>query len=153
MPGRIHKAGGSVVRLNAAMLARVEHLAKLAHVTPSDVVNYVLAEVFEGEGQDQSRPEIVDESPGPVGPPRRSRGPASVIPITRNRCPLPPPRGSIGSVEFLCGDLDYLRLQAADLRRVAQQVRAHAVDACGKANQARHLAQDSLNRVRAGLTG
>jgi hypothetical protein len=136
------------VRLSDAMLARVEHLAKLAHVTTSDVVNYVLAEVFESE--DPPRPEVVDEPLRPAAPPRRSRGPASVIPITRNRCPLPPPHRSI---DFLWGDLDYLRLQAADLRRAAQQVRAHAVDACGRASQARHQAQDALERARAGQAG
>jgi hypothetical protein len=151
MPGRMREVGGRLVRLSDTMLARVEHLATLANVTISDVVNYVLAEVFEGEAQ--PRPEVVDESPRQAEPPRRSRGPASVIPITRNRCALPPPRGSIGSIEFLCGDLDYLRLQAADLRRAAQQVRADAVEACGRAHRARHRAQDTLDRARAEQAG
>jgi hypothetical protein len=149
MPGRIRVFDGRFVRLSDAMLAKVEHLAKLANVTPSDVVNYVLAEVFEGE--DLPRPEVVDEPPRPAEPPRRSRGPASVIPITRNRCPLPPP--PCRSIESLWGDLDYLRLQAADLRRAAQQVRAHAADACGRASQARHRAQDALDRARAEQAG
>jgi hypothetical protein len=147
MPGRIPKIGGRFVRLSEAMLARVEHLAKLANVSTSDVVNYVLAEVFEEETQ--SPPEAVAESPGANPSSRRSR-PADVIPITRNRCPLPPPRGSI---EFLLGDLEYLRLQAAELRRSAQRVRANAADACDRADRARHHAQDTLDRTRARQTG
>jgi hypothetical protein len=148
MPGRIREVGGRFVRLSEAMLARVERLAKLANVTTSDVVNYVLVEVFEGE--DQPQPEAVPEPPRPAGPRRRPRGPARVISITRNRCPLPPRPGSI---EFLLGDLGYLRLQAAALRKSAQKVRANAADACGRADRARHKAQDALNRARAYETG
>jgi hypothetical protein len=148
MPGRIREVGGRLVRLSDAMLARVEHLAKLANVTTSDVVNYVLSEVFEGE--DQAQPEAVAEPPRPVARRRRARGPADVIPITRSRCPLPP---APGSIEFLFGDLRYLRLQAADLRQSARQLRADAVDACGRAVRARHCAQDLLDRARAYQTG
>jgi hypothetical protein len=139
MPGRIREVGGRFVRLSDTMLARVEHLAKLANVTASDVVNYVLAEVF--EGLEQVQPETVPEPSRPAGPRRQSRGPAEVIPITRNR----PPRGPI---EFLLADLDYLRLQAADLRRSARKVRARAADACGRATRARRDAQDALDCAR-----
>jgi hypothetical protein len=140
MPGRIRQISGRFVRLSEATLARVEHLAALAHVTTSDIVNFVLAEVFETEDQ-RAQAEPIAAAPRPPVVPRRSRGPADVIPITRKRGPIPSLRSPLAA-QF--GDLDYLRLQAADLRRSAQRLRACAVDACCRADRARASAQITL---------
>jgi hypothetical protein len=149
MRGRIREVSGRLVRLSEGMLARVEHLAKLANVTTSDVVNYVLTEVFEGE--DRPQPEAaVPELPRPAPPRRQPRGPADVIPITRNRCPVAP---SPRSIQLMFGDLDYLRLQAADSRKLARRARAYAADVCERASRARHRAQDALDCARAYQTG
>jgi hypothetical protein len=140
MPGRIRQIGGRLVRLNEATLARVEHLATLTHVTTSDIVNFVLAEVFEAEDQ-QAQAEPIAAPPRPPMAPQRSRGPAHVIPITRKRGPIPSPGSPLAGP---LGNLHYLRLQAADLRRSAQRVRAYAADACCKADRARAGALTTL---------
>jgi hypothetical protein len=67
-----------VVRLSPRLYASVERLAALAGVTPSDVVEFVLGEIFEG---DLAAP----ATPPPAPPGASSRPPARVIPITRAR--------------------------------------------------------------------
>ena len=140
MPNRIRTLDRHYVRLNDTILEQVNRLARMAGVSPSDVLHFVLSEVFEGglpANSEDSGP-VVEEppvvTPEPVLPRRRApvRRPADVIPITRKAARgRPQPR----VLQFV--DLEYLRRQAADLRRHAQNTRASAMEACIRATDAR----------------
>lgn len=58
MPGKVRPLDRHYVRLTDHALAHVEHLARLAGVSPSDVINYVVSEVFEsglpGDGREEA---------------------------------------------------------------------------------------------------
>ena len=68
MPTRIRRLDAGL-RLNDRVLAPVQRLARMAGVSPSDIVELLLEEIFEGE-----------VAP-PAAPPSRPR--ATIIPITR----------------------------------------------------------------------
>ena len=140
MPNRIRTLDRHYIRLNDTLLEHVDRLARMAGVSSSDVLHFVLSEVFEGglpASSDDSGP-VAEEppvvTPEPVLPRRRApvRRPADVIPITRKALRgRPQPR----LLQFL--DLPYLRRHAADLRRHAQNARACAMEACIRATDAR----------------
>ncbi|TMQ15119.1 MAG: hypothetical protein E6K82_26150 [Candidatus Rokuibacteriota bacterium] len=98
-----------IVRLSPRLYASVDRLAGLAGVTPSDVVEFVLGEILEGELASAWTP-----PPAPPGP--SSKSPARVIPITRAR----------------------RRARNAGRRRApkAQPARARAMAAGGRASRA-----------------
>jgi hypothetical protein len=139
MPNRIRTLDRHYVRLNDTMMEHVDRLARMAGVSPSDVLQFVLSEVFEAglpANSDDSGP-VTEESPEPVLPRRRVRRPADVIPITRKAArDRPQPR----VLRFV--DPAYLRRQAADLCRHAQNTRACAVEACDRATDARARAHN-----------
>ena len=88
MLGKARPLDRRLIRLSDTMLGKVEHLARLAGVSPSDVVEFVLIEVFDGDGfLDPSPPDgrEADPSPRKPGASVPSRSPADVISITRRR--------------------------------------------------------------------
>jgi hypothetical protein len=146
MAGRIRAIDCRFIRLTDPVRANVDRLARLAGVTGSEVVNFVLTEVFaEADDADGTVAPAPTPSPVPV-PRRRARGPADVIPITRRETTkhatvareheVPP-----GRIDL---DLGYLRLLAADARRIAQKVRVDAAAACCRADRARDKANRAL---------
>src|SRR5262249_17339370 len=86
MPGRIRTIDRHYVRLDDTMLRRVDDLARMAGVSASEVLNFVLSEVFETGALGS---ELVEDPPeeraeAPVRrPAARFRRPADVIPIRR----------------------------------------------------------------------
>jgi hypothetical protein len=67
MPGRVRRLDRLYVRLSDQMLTHVDHLAHLAGVSASDVINYVLSEAFES-GHWDSRDEESVSAPAPMVP-------------------------------------------------------------------------------------
>jgi hypothetical protein len=125
MPARVHAIDRRYIRLSDPLLSRVEHLARLAGVTASDVVTFVLTEAFEDGSLPQPAPADDPPPAEPLAAPHRH--PADVIAITRARSREP-------RKALECVDGSSLRRQAADLRGVAQAVRTppaqtrHAAD-------------------------
>ena len=103
------------LRLNERVLAPVRHLARMAGVSPEEIIEFVLAEVFEGD--------LVPAVP------RRSGPPAAVIPISRGRTW---PMNEV--------DLFALRQSAESTRRRAREARRDAAAACDAAISARDMA-------------
>jgi hypothetical protein len=88
MPGRVRPQDQRLIRLSDTMLGKVEHLARLAGVSASDVVEFVLIEVFDGDGFLDPSPPDGREADPPLRKPGASvpsRSPADVISITRRR--------------------------------------------------------------------
>jgi hypothetical protein len=117
MPSKIRRLQPSL-RLNERVLGPVRHLARMAGVSPAEIIEFLLEEIFEGE--------VAPLAP-PVPAPRRARAP--VIPISRARAWTP--RGF---------DLGALRRGAEVVRSRAQQARRHAAAACDAAGTARENA-------------
>jgi hypothetical protein len=69
VPGKVRPLDRHYVRLTDHALAHVEHLARLAGVSPSDVINYVVSEVFEsglpGDGREEAT--VRPPRPAPLG--------------------------------------------------------------------------------------
>jgi hypothetical protein len=117
MSARVHLIDRRYIRLSDPLRSHVEHLARLAGVTASDVVTFVLTEALEDGSLRPPAPADVQPEPAPAPAPPRRR--ADVIPITRAR--------RVESQRILERlDASYLRRQAADLRRVARAARARA---------------------------
>jgi len=135
MPAKVRAIDHRYIRLNPSLLSHVEHLARLAGVTSSDVVTFVLTEAFEDGSLRPSAPADVQPEPAPFPTPPRRR--ADVIPITRARCGGP--RGTLARL-----DASYLRRQAADLRQMARAVRERAARACHAADDARARSRSTL---------
>jgi hypothetical protein len=131
MPGKVRSLDRARIYLSGPVLGHVSNLARLAGVTCSDIVNYVLTEVLTGETQAEALPGAVPPAPGRTG--RRAR-PADVIPITRKR---PPARLELAE----------LRQRADGAREHARAARARAADACRAASQARERAGALLDLV------
>jgi hypothetical protein len=169
MPGKIRTFDRRFIRLSDTNLASVEHLARLAGVTPSDVVDFVLTEVLEGACLADHE---LTERPGlPItphvphrakAPARPCRRPADVIPIDRRHGCLkesdPPEvhtqvRTAVPIVVPILEyrDLTYLRRAALEVRGLARTTRAHAVEACHRATCARDRAATVLEQARAAL--
>jgi hypothetical protein len=84
MPGKIRPLDHRPIRLSEPVRQTIERLARLANVTPSEIVDFILTEVLEEAGL----PEPLPDAPPPVPTLRRSKspaGPASVVPITSAR--------------------------------------------------------------------
>jgi hypothetical protein len=80
MAGKVHTLDHRPIRLSEPVRQTIERLARLANVTPSEIVDFILTEVLEEAGL----PEQADAPP--AGAPRaRSGEPAAVIPITSAR--------------------------------------------------------------------
>jgi hypothetical protein len=79
MTGKIRPLDQRSIRLSEPVRQAIEQLARLANVTPSEIVDFILTEVLQEAGL-----------PGPVPadqdrPAARHSGPADVVPITSAR--------------------------------------------------------------------
>jgi len=115
MPTRIRRLDPGL-RLNDRVLAPVQRLARMAGVSPAEIIEFLLEEIFEG-----------DVAPPVLAPPP-TRPRAAIIPITRARGFKRAGRGI---------DLAALRQQAEGLRRRAQEARQRGTAACEAASAAR----------------
>ena len=120
MPTRIRRLDPGL-RLNDRVLGPVQRLARMAGVSPAEIIEFLLEEILEGE-----------VAP-PAPPPARPR--AAIIPITRARSFQRAGRAL---------DLTALRHQAQDLRHRAREARQHAVAACQAAGAAREKSARAL---------
>jgi len=111
------------LRLNDRILVPVQRLARMAGVSPAEIIEFLLEEIFEGE--------VVP--PEAVAPPARPRAP--IIPITRAR-------GFQRAGHAL--DLSALRHQAQDLRCRAREARQRADAARQAAGAAREKSARAL---------
>jgi hypothetical protein len=132
MPDKIRQLDRARIHLSGAVLDQVTNLARLAGVTCSDIVNYVLSEVL----ADDAQPEVPDAARSRIpGRTRRRTRPADVIPISR--------RERAGTPASMT--MSDLRRRAAGTREHARQVRARAVSACQAAGRARERASAILH--------
>jgi hypothetical protein len=81
MAGKIRPLGHRPIRLSEPVRQTIERLARLANVTPSEIVDFILTEVLEEAGL----PEQLPEAPPAAANGGRSAEPAAVIPITSAR--------------------------------------------------------------------
>jgi hypothetical protein len=123
MPSKIRRLD-PVLRLNERVLGPVRHLARMAGVSPAEIIEFMLEEVFEGAGA----------LPAPARP-SRARGPAAVIPIARAR-----------NRALRALHLPALRRGAERVRDRAREARRHAAAACAAASAARTRAVRALDR-------
>ena len=145
MAAKVRAIDRRYIRLSEPLQAHVEHLARLAGVTSSDVVTFVLTEAFEENRALERSPET---PPTPPPAPRPQRRPADVIPLRR-----PPVEKSAPGLTRALFYLDpwYLRRQAAEVRGVARAVRARAAMVCNAAGSARAKATNAIELARASL--
>jgi hypothetical protein len=144
MPGKVRPIDRARIRLTGPLLDKVAYLARLAGVTASDIVNYVLGEVLTDDAQPEAQPEAPPtptQAPpaprqAPPAPRRGTRrtGPADVIPISRRQPARVPARMEMAE----------LRHRAVDAREHARAARARATDACVAAARARDRAMAAL---------
>jgi hypothetical protein len=132
MPGKVRSLDRARICLSGSVLEHVSNLARLAGVSCSDIVNYVLSEVLTGDTRPEALPGAAPPATGRAS--RRAR-PADVIPITRNH--RPPARMELAE----------LRRRAAGVREHARAARARAADACRAAGRARERAGALLDIV------
>jgi hypothetical protein len=79
MNGKIRPLDQRSVRLSEPVRQTIERLARLANVTPSEIVDFILTEVLQEAG-------LPDPVPAdPEDRPARHAGPADVVPITSAR--------------------------------------------------------------------
>jgi len=104
------------LRLNDRVLVPVQRLARMVGVSPAEIIEALLEEIFEGD------------VPAAASPPSFRRR-APIIPITRARGFK---RAGVGI------DLAELRRQAEDLRRRSQAARQRAAAAREAADAARN---------------
>ena len=81
MAGKIHPLDHRPIRLSEPVRQTIERLARLANVTPSEIVDFILTEVLEEAGL----PEQLPDAPPAVAPRDRTVEPAAIIPITSAR--------------------------------------------------------------------
>jgi hypothetical protein len=145
MPGKVRLIDRGI-HLSGPVRAQVEYLARLAGVAPSEIVNFVLTEVFSGEDGESLLPEGVPADPlrRRAFESQRQRGPADVIPIQRHRRATAPASRVPGDYY----DHAYLRRQAASLRQTAHAARARAAEVCKLARGARTRAEEFLRYAR-----
>jgi hypothetical protein len=127
MPSKIRRLA-PVLRLNERVLGPVRYLARMAGVSPAEIIEFLLEEILEGDV-------AALVPPAPPAPPRRR---AAVIPITRAR------RGPTGTVGVDAFDLHALRQGAEQVRHRAQEARRDAAAACDAADAARERAANAL---------
>jgi hypothetical protein len=136
MPAKVSPLDRARVRLSGPIVDKVSHLARLAGVTSSDIVNYVLSEVLTDDGPEAPPADAPPATPMPHRV-RRRREPAAVIPITRGQQAPAPVRMT----------LEELRRRADGVCEHARAARAMAAEACLAAARARDRATASLQTV------
>ena len=80
MSGKIRPLDQRSIRLSEPVRHTIERLARLANVTPSEIVDFILTEVLQEAGLPEP---TADDSPARPAP--RHSGPADVVPITSAR--------------------------------------------------------------------
>ena len=84
MAGKVRPLDHRPIRLSEPVRLTIERLARLANVTPSEIVDFILTEVLQEAGLPDPLPEAPPASLATRG--SRSTGePATVIPITSAR--------------------------------------------------------------------
>jgi hypothetical protein len=81
MAGKIRPLDHRPIRLSEPVRQTIERLARLANVTPSEIVDFILSEVLEEAGL----PEQLPDTPPAAASGGRNAGPAPVIPISSAR--------------------------------------------------------------------
>jgi hypothetical protein len=122
------------VRLSRRVLDPIERLARLSGVSASDIVEYILTELFEGDVTDAA---TASTPPPEVAPERRRRsgpGRTNVISIARARGRRTRDGRRDGH------DMAALRRTAEHARERARVARRHAGEACRAAEAARERA-------------
>jgi hypothetical protein len=80
MTGKIRPLDQRSIRLSEPVRQTIERLARLANVTPSEIVDFILTEVLQEAGLPD--PVVADHQDRPAA---RHSGPADVVPITSAR--------------------------------------------------------------------
>ena len=83
MAGKIRPLDHRPIRLSEPVRQTIERLARLANVTPSEIVDFILSEVLEEAGLPEQLPDAPPAAAATQG--SRSAEPAAVIPITSAR--------------------------------------------------------------------
>ncbi len=81
MAGKIRPLDHRPIRLSEPVRQTIDRLARLANVSPSEIVDFILSEVLEEAGLPEQLPDAPPAAPHGC----RSAGPAAVIPITSAR--------------------------------------------------------------------
>jgi hypothetical protein len=81
MASKIRPLDHRPIRLSEPVRQTIERLARLANVTPSEIVDFILTEVLD----EADLPEQLPDAPPAVAHGGRSAEPAAVIPITSAR--------------------------------------------------------------------
>ena len=84
MPGKIRPLDHRPIRLSEPVRQTIERLARLANVTPSEIVDFILSEVLEEAGLPDPLPDVPPAASATRGG-RSASEPAAVIPITSAR--------------------------------------------------------------------
>jgi hypothetical protein len=142
MPADVRRLATNVVRLTPEVFIFVQRLARLAGVSTSAIVDFLLSEVLRDDSLAVPLPQPA-APPAPPRPPgrpaRRPAAPARVIPLSRARTR----RLGLGTAV-----LAEIRRHGRELCRHSREVRQRAESACRRAARARALAEV----VRAGPT-
>jgi hypothetical protein len=80
MTGKIRSLDQRSIRLSEPVRQTIERLARLANVTPSEIVDFILTEVLQEAGLPDPLPTDPHERPAV-----KHSGPADVVPITSAR--------------------------------------------------------------------
>ena len=83
MPGKIRPLDQRPIRLSEPVRRTIDRLARLANVTPSEIVDFILTEVLQEAALPDPTPDAPPAHPAARG--CRPSGPASVVPITSAR--------------------------------------------------------------------
>ena len=83
MQGKIRPLDHRPIRLSEPVRQTIDRLARLANVTPSEIVDFILTEVLQEAGLPDPIPDEPSGRPAAGG--YRHTGPASVVPITSAR--------------------------------------------------------------------
>jgi hypothetical protein len=134
MRPKVHHLGTNVVRLTPEVFIPVQRLARLAGVSASAIVEFLLSEVFRDDSLASELQPARPEVPAHRATPRPPR-PASVIPLWRARTA----RLGIGGPA-----LAEIRAHARELCRHAREARGRAATACRRAARARALADEVM---------
>jgi hypothetical protein len=84
MAGKVRPLDQRPIRLSEPVRLTIERLARLANVTPSEIVDFILTEVLQEAGLPDPLPDAPPASTATRSD-RRAAEPAAVIPITSAR--------------------------------------------------------------------
>ena len=144
MAAKVRRLATNVVRLNTQVFVQVQNLARLAGVSPSEIVEFVMMEVLQ---DDPGAPVLAPPSPVPVPTvppgPRVRKTPARVIPIGRRRS-----RHASGGCLAGSGAVD-----PGETRRHSMELRQRSLAARGRSELVRRKAAQARARAEELLAG